>query len=369
MKKLFIHIGLSKTGSSAIQSWLSFNTAQLHEQGFDYADLNPAAKDGKITSGNGVPLFRACDQEKWGLAEDLIRNTYFVDNTKAIISSETLQSLSPEAINAIKNICSQNGIDTHVIAYARSAYELLYSNYLQGIKRHGFSFKFGERQGLGYKPQRAFLENYYNVFQTRLQVINYDVVKDDIFTSFSELLMLDSRKLTVKNKKVNRSVTMLEADTLRYLNSLHGGVFSKEISDYLLDAQPDLSTSVYYCDELLQRTRSSSVDDVGWINKNLMPQGGAISLDLSGTLSSTASSDSMTKEMILGIVVQWALNRKAGDKKVVFVNFIRDFAVYLEKIDMDSSLKLMEKALRLRPEGPFILKKVEQYEQQLNRVG
>ncbi len=368
MKKLFIHIGLSKTGSSAIQSWLSLNMTQLKEQGVDYADLNPAAKDGKITSGNGVPLFRACNQKKWGLVEDLIRNTYFMGNTKTIISSETLQALSPEAIKSIKDICEKNCIDVYVIAYARSVYELLYSNYLQGIKRHGFSFKFGERQGLGYKPQRVFLENYYNVFQERLRVINYDAVKGDIFTSFSDLLVLDSQQLTIKNKKVNRSLTMLEADILRYLNSLHDGVFSKEISDYLLDAQPDISTSVCYCDELLKRTRINSVDDVTWINTNLMPQGGAISLDLSEVHFSSPSSDAITKEMILGIIVQWALNRKAGDKRVVFVDFIRDFAVYLEKVDIDNSFKLMKKALMLRPEGPFILKKMKQYEL-LNHVG
>ncbi len=54
MKELFIHIGLSKTGSSAIQSWLSLNSEKLRLKGVDYADLSPSAKEGKITAGNGV---------------------------------------------------------------------------------------------------------------------------------------------------------------------------------------------------------------------------------------------------------------------------------------------------------------------------
>ena len=54
MRTLYLHIGLGKTGSSALQSWLSLNAELLSKQGIDYADLVPEVKYGESLSGNGT---------------------------------------------------------------------------------------------------------------------------------------------------------------------------------------------------------------------------------------------------------------------------------------------------------------------------
>ena len=77
MKTLFLHIGLGKTGSSALQSWLSLNVEGLREQGIDYADLAPEAKRGDVSSGNGVALFQAVRAGDLDEAERLLRSVYF----------------------------------------------------------------------------------------------------------------------------------------------------------------------------------------------------------------------------------------------------------------------------------------------------
>jgi hypothetical protein len=53
-------------------------------------------------------------------------------------------------------------------------------------------------------------------------------------------------------------------------------------------------------------------------------------------------------------------------KKDQFVNFIRDFAVFMEKKNITDSFRLMSKAHQLRPNGPFIKKKLDIYNIQVD---
>ena len=52
--RVYLHIGLPKTGSSAIQSWLSAHSKDLAGVGVTYADLMPKAKLEQISGGNGL---------------------------------------------------------------------------------------------------------------------------------------------------------------------------------------------------------------------------------------------------------------------------------------------------------------------------
>ncbi|MEW6994805.1 hypothetical protein AADZ84_11125 [Colwelliaceae bacterium MEBiC 14330] len=363
MKELFLHIGLSKTGSSAIQSWLSLNVDKLKKQGFDYADLSPSAKKGKITAGNGVALFHACNQKDWLEVERLISKVYFLSCKKSIISSETLQEISLESIKRIQNICDQLSIKVSVIAYARSVYELLYSNYLQGVKRHGFTFNFGEREKLSYSSQRTFLQNYYSIFVKQLKLVNYDSVSKDIFSSFANCIGFNSSELLIKDKKVNRSLTFTESQVLIDLNKIHKGVFSCQISDYLIENEPEKLTSVFYQNDLIGKVTLNSSDDLFWINENIVPLGGDIKISITDKQSDVVVDDYVA---IMDNVIKWVLQYETNVHKVEFIDFIRDLAVFLEKKHVKKSLLLMEKARELRPNGPFILKRIDIYNHKLS---
>lgn len=369
MKELYIHIGLSKTGSSAIQSWLSLNTKKLQQQGLYYADLSPSAKEGKITAGNGVLLFHACNAENWEEVERLLLSVYFNGNNKAIISSETLQNITPTAIEKIKLIADKNKIETQIIAYARSVYELLYSNYLQGVKRHGFTFRFGEKEGMGYKPQRLFLENYSKVFKSKLRVLNYDSYKNNIYNSFADLLSINAKSFIVKNKKVNRSLTFIESEVLRKMNELHKGIFSTEISDYIISLSPEVYTAVFYDKELLNKTKINASNDLEWINNNLIHDGDFIKLENSEESKIISEAEEATELEVLQEVAKWALSRHSENESKLFVDFLRDFAVFYESTDIEVSYALMKKALILRPRGVFIINKNKHYKSILENNG
>jgi hypothetical protein len=58
MKKLYIHAGGSKAGSSAIQNFLTIHADELRKLGFFYKTTTKLEHDWMITSGNGYELFK-----------------------------------------------------------------------------------------------------------------------------------------------------------------------------------------------------------------------------------------------------------------------------------------------------------------------
>ena len=61
MKEVWIHSGLPKNGSSAIQVFLAQNIANLEQEGIDYLEILDIsdAKRGHISSGNAALLSRS----------------------------------------------------------------------------------------------------------------------------------------------------------------------------------------------------------------------------------------------------------------------------------------------------------------------
>ena len=361
---MYLHIGLSKTGSSALQSWLSLNAKELIKQGVFYADLSPSAKNGRITAGNGVRLFNACNNENFSEIERLISSVYSCHECdRFIVSSEALQNIPRRSIIEIRDFCEKNDIEVVVVAYVRSAYELFYSNYLQGVKRHGFSHKFGEKGRFSYSAQLSFLQNYFEVFPSTMVVRNYDLDKNDIFLSFSSVVGIEKDKTVINDKVVKRSLTFKESDVLRKLNSIHNGVFSTEISNFLISKKPDKKTKVYYRDDLLSKVRLNCSNDIEWVNSIFFKSGDGLALDFYN--AHVDVEEPCEDVVIYEFVVEWCLSCGKEKKDEGFVEFVRDFAVLLENVDLNLSFSLMKKAKELRPNGPFINKKLYNYSNKL----
>ena len=375
-KKLYLHIGLGKTGSSALQYWLSLNHEHLEKLGFSYADLIKKAKTGAITSGNGVALQRAFSDEDEAEVRRLIDEVYFNGFSKAIISSETLQKLTKDNMELICRICEEQNIELKVIAFARSAYEWCYSAYLQGVKRHGFTHRYGEKP-LSYRNPVQILKRYADGFGDRFFVINYDLHKKNILSTFLEAFDVPLKGLSLDlAKKVNRSLTFEEANVLVAMNALHKGAFSTEISDYLIMRSPEVETQVFYTPENLEALKKNSEEDVDWVNETFFKEHPEEQLTfiLDKTIQHAQQKEdafAISKETV-GIVVEWCFQYMTSDKPhkrvQMFTNFVRDLAVYCEPIDLKWSYDLMKLALELRPEGPFIQNKFKEYELQVKPV-
>jgi hypothetical protein len=325
MRKIYLHIGFGKTGSSALQSWLSLNTSVLAKQGIDYADLVPEAKFGQVSAGNGYVLFQAFQRQDFVEAERLITSSYFfsANNNIAIISCELLKDLPKPTIQELKDICERNAISVSPIAYFRSVYEHSYSAYLQGLKRSQATHFFGEESSdFRFPTIVKYVEKYLEVFGDDFTILNYDEAKTDIYTSFSEVTGIHRRGIKKLRKRVNRSLTMEEAETLRRINTIHKGIFSNKISDHIIHSKPNLDTTVFYDAALVDKMRTDAGEKIEWINRKFN-----LSCPLAVDFYTGQESNNAVTlhRKSFKFIVRWAMDFAPNDA------LIADFAIFLDE--------------------------------------
>jgi hypothetical protein len=351
MKKLFLHIGLGKTGSSALQSWLSLNSEALSKQGVDYADLVPHAKTGEVSSGNGYDLQRALIDQDFDEVERLLTTTYFFNpkNTVALVSCELFQGIRAPFVQKIHDICAKCDIDVTVIVYIRSVYEQQYSTYLQGIKRSSISHRFGEQSAdIAFHRSVEYLRRYVRVFGDKVIAVNYDIAKKDIYGSLAEIIGIDTKGLKKLKKKVNRSLTLEEAEVLRRMNRLHGGVFATNISDFIIKASPDIDTPIVYDRALLERVRDATEEDLLWVNEHFKIPIPVASDNYNG--HSSAEPPVPTRESYQP-VVKWALQfEPSAAVRAEFAAFLQKLVGFIEEFSADDANAVEKKLKRVQVE-------------------
>ena len=349
MKKLFLHIGLGKTGSSALQSWLSLNSVALSKQGVDYADLVPHAKLGEVSSGNGYDLQRALINEDFEEVERLITTTYFFNprNNVALVSCELFQGMRAPFVQKIHDICAKCEIDVTVIVYIRSVYEQQYSTYLQGIKRASIAHRFGEKGAdIGFLRSVEYLRRYVRVFGDRVLAVNYDIAKKDIYASIADIVGINCEGLKKLKKKVNRSLTLEEAEVLRRMNGLHGGTFATNISDYVIKLSPNLETPIAYDQELLERVRDATEEDLLWVNEQFQMA--------TPVASDYYDGQSITEAAVLTAesynpVILWAMDFKPESPlRQEFASFLQLLADLMEDISVKHAIAVKNKLQRVQ---------------------
>jgi len=137
MTRLFLHIGFHKTGTTAIQSFLSANRRKLREQGVLYPDLDPEwinhnplsweSMDPRYMPANSSYYHTHCSTGLWNKAFYQIEES---DCETAILSGEDFSLVqNPEKV---AEICSD--FDTRVIIYLRRQDQLILSLYNQDVK-------------------------------------------------------------------------------------------------------------------------------------------------------------------------------------------------------------------------------------------
>ena len=149
MKTLVFHIGIPKTGSSAIQVFLARNRAALLREGVDYLNIGEfhMGVAGKISSGNGAFLAR-CLLPEGARAKIVGGETHLTEALEAIkaseahtgiISSEMFvdadRKLMADFLETLRNL----GIYPRVFYFIRAQDQFLMSSYVQMVKRHQFT--------------------------------------------------------------------------------------------------------------------------------------------------------------------------------------------------------------------------------------
>jgi hypothetical protein len=146
MKSLVLHIGIPKTGSSALQVFCAQNRKALLSRSLDYFELGDFAlgERGKISSGNGAHLARSflrpqgasykSDREQQLAALD--RKIAASTCETGLLSSEIFIFAEDTALAELAHWLATRGISLRFFYFIRDQIQFLTSSYIQQVKRH-----------------------------------------------------------------------------------------------------------------------------------------------------------------------------------------------------------------------------------------
>jgi hypothetical protein len=274
VKKVFLHIGHGKTGTSAIQAILAKNHHNLKEHKILYpfhAGFEQALK-GHISTGN----LTVTEGSKW-LSEtimsiinddDDVCDTFIFSSEYMFWYMEDFFETAPGLINDIK---------FELILCVRNPIEMVASVYQQLVKRSGCILDFEE-----YIKHKKYTEPHAvhaaklvkrfeeNGFQYRL--INYSAHKFNIATRLIDAMNISNIDLEHVDdvQIVNRSLDNAELQLLLIINSLYGASAGFQVSDALVNNLPSikpatLSVSVSTADNISK----AMSDAVNYLNARL----------------------------------------------------------------------------------------------------
>lgn len=219
MKKLYIHIGPHKTGSTYIQKSLFENRARLLEGGLDYPDILVGPQWGHHKLVESV---RNRDEET-------ILNFLSSIDKNCLISSENFENLNEKDIKFfLMNMHDQ--FELEIIFVKRAFSDLIISNWQESVK-HG-SDETWSSFVLSHilKPFKSIIlnqletVNLWKEYASKVHILNYDSIKikdEDLVDNLIQLMQVDISESISTKSQINASLNYVDVEIIRILNSLY----------------------------------------------------------------------------------------------------------------------------------------------------
>ncbi len=273
-KKVFLHVGHGKTGSSFLQNVFVLSRKNFLDEHIYYPnDTSRQGADlGVVTTGNARHSFEnlANAREIIALIGDvdrslLLSSEYLFPHFQNLLKTEESAKKLLEAINEV-------GVqEISVLLFIRDPISFAVSAWLQLIKSNRGQLDLVDfLSGVtAHYPSRVrrFIEICANYDFINLKVFNYSRTKQSQLGFVANWLDVDESKFVLpSNKFVNRSLTGAEAHVIRLLNS-SGAHFKGHIGKELSASLPDVPASnVQFPLELQKEFLSSMRDDLDFVS-------------------------------------------------------------------------------------------------------
>lgn len=239
-RRVVLHIGAEKTGTTAIQRFLAANRDALEKQGFLYSrimngsnhmalaafavDADPAQdfhRHNRVTAQN-QPAFR--ERLRQQLSKEL-------DSGRTLIlSNEHLSSKAtePEQIRRLTELFRDLDAQVEVVLYLRRLVPMMEASYSTFIKnRRTWPFNF--RQEIDRRSRydlRVLVDRWDDAFPGRVRVRLYrEEFKQEPFALLTDFLatagLAASDSLTMPDTRANPSISRSALELLRWVNLVH----------------------------------------------------------------------------------------------------------------------------------------------------
>lgn len=232
-KRLALHVGHGKTGSSYLQAWLARNAERLATAGVIYPTqapsgrFDPRARRGGFSMGNGFVLeeLRAAVDPTAALAA--LAHTV-PDGGVLLFSDERLMKRLVGRLEATATWATRAGFQgLDLLLFVRDPLEHARSLYLEMVKAHGYADTLDAWLAVYELPLQVlqFLEEQAALSVSDLHVHNYSRCSSSILPLLQTWLQLPGQAIRwplPPRQRVNRSLSARELQLMRGLNRCLG---------------------------------------------------------------------------------------------------------------------------------------------------
>lgn len=235
-KKIYVHIGWHKTGSTSIQDLLLKNRKTLRE---DHKVYYP--HEGMLSGAHHLIAwaFQNKKNSPWGAVEipeggpeQFIRNIRVsADNNRCervIVSTEEFCTFNKTEIQALHAALLKSNFDAEIVAYIRRQDQLIESSYNMEVKWWGSritkdfpSYVREKNPYFNYAQMIDEWASFFGVGNVNIRVFDPEKMVDgDVRIDFCDSLKIDWHMLEVTKERVNDSLASWTIEFLRVINNL-----------------------------------------------------------------------------------------------------------------------------------------------------
>ncbi len=357
MKKVFLHVGHGKTGTSATQTAFARLHSELKLHGVCYPEHPSfaAAKDGKISSGNldGSRPDWLVGQVLPAIERNPTFQTYVFSNENLFWRLDTLFERIQEA---------ENALSFHVLLSVHEPFEMLSSAYMQAVKRGGYTGTLSEYvKREGHIAHSAYLISRMRDLGVPFTVINYSKEKQRITKRIFEEIGVGPLFDQEQEKNlgtVNRSLSYVELQFVIFVNQIFGQAVGARVSDALVNQLPVVNAEPLKLKRNeAKEFRDRISDAVSMVNEFLASRD-KILLKLP-TSDESGSTTSLSDEQIR--VVQDALSvRSMTDEDASLLYGVAMSYEAGRVLNEQQAIMLLRLAVKAKPSGPLIRAKLQE---------
>lgn len=363
MKKVFIHIGHGKTGTSATQTALARSHIKLKEFGFCYPE-HPSFKlalKGRISSGNIDGSRKEWFEEQLlpAVLHENSDHTFIFSNENIFWKIEKLFNAAPQLESEIK---------FHVILVVRDPFEMLSSAYIQAVKRSGYTGTVSEySKNESHIIRAAHLVREMKAKNIDYSLINYSSLRRNVTGEIFKIIgiekALDCNEMQ-NLETVNRSLSFSELKVIVLINQVFGRAAGSSVSNALVNTFPDIpSDSVHLPISDIHDFEKRVAESVEYLNLELT-KANKIKLQ-PPAVDTLGSVPSLSVEQVE--VIKESLCRTSLTEDDAL--FLYGAALTYEKgeaLSINHSVKLLQLAARAKPQGPMIRDKLQEFTKKIN---
>jgi len=223
-QKIYVHIGMPKTGSSAIQAFLALNKKYLKNNGFSYPNHTGFKQAFQTSAGNAAEISAWIKNENFEMFERFITK---VRSKNVILSSEILFASLRDYPEKFALFFSK--YDIKIICYIREMGDLVESVVNQRIKNHNLvDYSNIENNIAGINYYHCLLNAIRYIDSKNIIIKKYQkesFYQGNIYADFMKILGLElSANINLPEKNVNPS---LNRDALEFRIIFNKVLFGK----------------------------------------------------------------------------------------------------------------------------------------------